>query len=141
MIIFDQKLFCFQIRPNDSLFSIVTVSLTDSNEFCICSQVKSGVAEKLSATAAKAKDVTKPIDDKLAKESTVKAVAPKKRGVIAKAAAATGKGRIAKQQLLRGKGLKKKKLQLRYTIDCTNIAEDSILDVADFVSLRINDER
>lgn len=59
---------------------------------------------------------------------------PKKRGVNAKAAAATGKGRVSKKQL-RGKGLKKKKIQLRFAIDCTNIAEDSIMDVADFVSI------
>lgn len=69
---------------------------------------------------------------------TVKAVAakpqPKKRGVNAKAAAASGKGRVSKKQL-RGKGLKKKKIQLRFAIDCTNIAEDSIMDVADFVSI------
>lgn len=70
---------------------------------------------------------------------TVKAVAakpaPKKRGVNAKAAAAAGKGRVNKKQVLRGKGLKKKKIQLRFAIDCTNIAEDSIMDVADFVSV------
>lgn len=36
--------------------------------------------------------------------------------------------------MLRGKGQKKKKVSLRFTIDCTNIAEDSIMDVADFVS-------
>lgn len=69
---------------------------------------------------------------------TVKAVAakpqPKKRGVNAKAAAASGRGRVSKKQL-RGKGLKKKKIQLRFAIDCTNIAEDSIMDVADFVSI------
>jgi hypothetical protein len=45
----------------------------------------------------------------------------------------TGKP-IQKKQTLRGKGLKKKKEHLRYGIDCTNIAEDNILDVADFVS-------
>lgn len=41
----------------------------------------------------------------------------------------------AKKQTLRGKGLKKKKEHLRFGVDCTNIAEDNILDVSDFVSL------
>lgn len=59
--------------------------------------------------------------------------APKKRGVAAKAAAATA-GKVSKKQTLRGKS-KKKKIQLRFAIDCTNIAEDSIMDVADFVSI------
>lgn len=118
-------------------------------------QVKSGKTEKLPAVAGKAKDAKKtaPAPAALvkpvvvaqpAKIDEVKAVkpvaaakpAPKKRGVVAKAAAATGKGRINKKQLLRGKGLKKKKIQLRFTIDCTNIAEDSIMDVTDFVSCR-----
>lgn len=39
-----------------------------------------------------------------------------------------------KKQTLRGKGLKKKKEHLRFGVDCTNIAEDNILDVSDFVS-------
>lgn len=112
-------------------------------------QVKSGKTEKIPAVAGKAKDAKKSapvpaksavvaepvkIDEVKAVKATVAKPAPKKRGVVAKAAAATGKGRINKKQLLRGKGLKKKKIQLRYTIDCTNIAEDSIMDVADFVS-------
>jgi len=58
--------------------------------------------------------------------------APKKKGVVASAASATGKGRVSKKQLLRGKGLKKKKIQLRFAIDCTDIAEDNIMDVLDF---------
>lgn len=37
-----------------------------------------------------------------------------------------------KKQTLRGKGLKKKKEHLRFGVDCTSIAEDNILDVADF---------
>lgn len=41
---------------------------------------------------------------------------------------------VAKKQTLRGKGLKKKKEHLRFGVDCTNIAEDNILDVSDFVS-------
>lgn len=89
--------------------------------------------------AAPAPVAAAPAPAKVEKEEkTVKAVAakpaPKKRGVVAKAAAAAGKGRVAKKQL-RGKGLKKKKIQLRFAIDCTNIAEDSIMDVADFVRI------
>lgn len=42
------------------------------------------------------------------------------------------KKQTPKKTALRGKGLKKKKEHLRYGIDCTNIAEDNILDVADF---------
>lgn len=43
---------------------------------------------------------------------------------------------VAKKQTLRGKGgLKKKKEHLRFGIDCTNIAEDNIMDVSDFVSI------
>ncbi|KAL1379037.1 hypothetical protein pipiens_015193, partial [Culex pipiens pipiens] len=42
-----------------------------------------------------------------------------------------GKGQ--KKQLLRGKNVqKKKKEHLRFGVDCTNIAEDNIMDVADF---------
>ena len=46
----------------------------------------------------------------------------------------------AKKQTLRGKGLKKKKEHLRFGIDCTNIAEDNIMDVSDFVSILITFE-
>lgn len=75
---------------------------------------------------------------KIVKAVTAKPI--KKKGVVANAAAATGKsGRISKKTLLRGKGLlKKKKVQLRFGIDCTNIAEDSIMDVVDFVSILNN---
>ncbi|CAH1971841.1 unnamed protein product [Acanthoscelides obtectus] len=38
----------------------------------------------------------------------------------------------AKKPQIRGKGLKKKKVQLRFVIDCTHPSEDSILDVANF---------
>ncbi|XP_044261523.1 60S ribosomal protein L22-like [Tribolium madens] len=38
----------------------------------------------------------------------------------------------AKKQQIRGKGLKKKKVALRFVIDCTHPVEDSILDVASF---------
>lgn len=113
-------------------------------------QVKSGKTEKLPTVAGKGKDarksapaaakpvvVAEPVKIEATEAKAVKVEvaakpAPKKRGVVAKAAAATGKGRVSKP--LRGKGLKKKKIQLRFTIDCTNIAEDSIMDVADFVS-------
>lgn len=63
--------------------------------------------------------VTKKIDPASAKTKT----APKE---VKKPA--------AKKQTLRGKGLKKKKEHLRFGVDCTNIAEDNILDVSDFVS-------
>lgn len=45
---------------------------------------------------------------------------------------------IAKKQVLRGKNIKKKKEHLKFGVDCTNIAEDNILDVSDFVSLFID---
>lgn len=111
-------------------------------------KVKSGRTEKIPVVAGKAKDAKKsvPAAVVIAEAAKVEAVevkavtpaaaakpASKKRGVVAKAASAAGKGRVSKK-LLRGKGLKKKKIQLRFTIDCTNIAEDSIMDVADFVS-------
>ena len=38
-----------------------------------------------------------------------------------------------KKQALRGKG-QKKKVSLKFTIDCTHPAEDNIMDVANFVS-------
>jgi large subunit ribosomal protein L22e len=47
---------------------------------------------------------------------------------------------VPKKQALRGKNLKKKKEHLRYGVDCTNIAEDNILDVADFVSSHVNNK-
>lgn len=39
----------------------------------------------------------------------------------------------AKKQVLRGKG-QKKKVSLRFTIDCTHPVEDNIMDVGNFVS-------
>ena len=43
----------------------------------------------------------------------------------------------AQKNVLRGKNpIKKKREHLRYGIDCTNIAEDNIMDVADFVSIQ-----
>lgn len=119
-------------------------------------QVKSGKTEKLPIVGGKAKDakkfapatvkpvvVAEPIktEEKAVKATITSKPAPKKRGVVAKAAAVTGKGRINKKQLLRGKGSKQKKIQLRFTIDCTNIAEDSIMDVADFVSANYSSDQ
>lgn len=43
------------------------------------------------------------------------------------------KGPAIKKQALRGKG-QKKKVSLKFTIDCTHPAEDNIMDVANFVS-------
>lgn len=54
-----------------------------------------------------------------------------------KPAAAAGKAApksAPKKQQLKGKGLKKKKVALKFVIDCTHPVEDSILDVANFVS-------
>jgi len=48
------------------------------------------------------------------------------------AAATKDKKAAPKKTTLRGKGLKKKKEHLRFGVDCTNIAEDNILDVSDF---------
>ncbi|KAG5866858.1 hypothetical protein JTB14_008765 [Gonioctena quinquepunctata] len=39
-----------------------------------------------------------------------------------------------KKPQIRGKGLKKKKVALKFVIDCTHPSEDSILDVANFES-------
>ncbi|XP_012268428.2 60S ribosomal protein L22-like [Athalia rosae] len=41
-------------------------------------------------------------------------------------------GQPAKKQNLRGKGQKKKKVSLKFTIDCTHPVEDNIMDVANF---------
>lgn len=43
------------------------------------------------------------------------------------------KGPAGKKQHLRGKG-QKKKVSLKFTIDCTHPVEDNIMDVASFVS-------
>lgn len=85
------------------------------------------------AAAPKAEKPHKAVAPKPAAAAAAKPAKPvKKTGVVASAAAATGKGRVVKKQVLRGKGLKKKKVSLRFGIDCTNIAEDNIMDVADF---------
>ena len=95
-------------------------------------------AGKPSAAAAPVKKaepakVEKPVAEKAAKAVVKPAAAKPKKSVTASAAVASGK--VGKRAVLRGKGLKKKKVSLRYAIDCTNIAEDNILDVADFVSM------
>ncbi|XP_037813674.1 60S ribosomal protein L22 [Lucilia sericata] len=69
--------------------------------------------------------------EKPAAEKTAKAVVTKPAAAKPKKAAVAS-GKVGKKAVLRGKGLKKKKVSLRYAIDCTNIAEDNILDVADF---------
>lgn len=49
------------------------------------------------------------------------------------------KAGAAGKNVLRGKAVqKKKKEHLRFGVDCTNIAEDNIMDVADFVSQFFN---
>ncbi|XP_050299498.1 60S ribosomal protein L22-like [Anthonomus grandis grandis] len=46
---------------------------------------------------------------------------------------AVAAGKVApKKQQIRGKGLKKKKVSLKFVIDCTHPVEDSILDVQNF---------
>ncbi|KAF7281313.1 hypothetical protein GWI33_004873 [Rhynchophorus ferrugineus] len=52
-----------------------------------------------------------------------------------KPAVAAGKASLKtapKKQQLRGKGIKKKKVTLRFVIDCSHPVEDSILDVSNF---------
>ncbi|XP_045470784.1 60S ribosomal protein L22-like [Harmonia axyridis] len=44
----------------------------------------------------------------------------------------TAKVQPKKKQQIRGKGLKKKKVSLKFTIDCTHPVEDSIMDLGDF---------
>ncbi|XP_066260001.1 large ribosomal subunit protein eL22-like [Euwallacea similis] len=50
----------------------------------------------------------------------------------ATAAGKTGQKTAPKKQQIRGKGIKKKKVALKFVIDCTHPVEDSILDVANF---------
>ncbi|XP_018562364.1 60S ribosomal protein L22 [Anoplophora glabripennis] len=51
--------------------------------------------------------------------------------VVTKAAAPAAKPQAKKPQI-RGKGLKKKKVALKFLIDCTHPVEDGILDVGNF---------
>lgn len=81
------------------------------------------------AKPAVAKDAKKAEPAKPAAEKKPKAAKP---AAPAKKGAAVVAGKVGKKQVLRGKGLKKKKVSLRFAIDCTNIAEDNIMDVADF---------
>lgn len=55
-------------------------------------------------------------------------------------AAPTGKPQAKKQHHIRGKGQKKKKISLKFTVDCTHPVEDNIMDVASFVSNFFNTE-
>lgn len=74
------------------------------------------------------KDAPKKTFEK--KTATAKVAKPPK----AKISQAVKAGAAAKN-VLRGKAVqKKKKEHLRFGVDCTNIAEDNIMDVADFVS-------
>uniref|UniRef100_T1D582 Large ribosomal subunit protein eL22 n=1 Tax=Psorophora albipes TaxID=869069 RepID=T1D582_9DIPT len=62
-------------------------------------------------------------------------MAPVEKSVASIKTKPTGKdvkGKASKKQLLRGKSAQKKKEHLRFGVDCTNIAEDNIMDVADF---------
>lgn len=43
---------------------------------------------------------------------------------------------IKQKNVIKGKGLKKKKkINLKFTVDCTHPVEDNIMDVASFVSI------
>lgn len=89
-------------------------------------------APKAAAPAKKveaAKPAEKPVEKKAAPAAKPAAPKPKKAPT-----AGVQAGKVTKKQVLRGKGQKKKKVSLRFGIDCTNIAEDNIMDVADFVS-------
>jgi len=80
------------------------------------------------ATPAPAKEEKPKAVEKPKSAAKPAAAKPKK----AATAASASKGRVVKKTPLRGKGLKKKKVNLRFGIDCTNIVEDNIMDVADF---------
>lgn len=83
------------------------------------------------AAAAPVAAVAAATDKPVAKPAAPKPAAKaQKKSITATAAAATGKS--GKKSVLRGKGIKKKKVSLRFGIDCTNIAEDNIMDVSDF---------
>ncbi|XP_067636470.1 large ribosomal subunit protein eL22 [Eurosta solidaginis] len=88
-------------------------------------------AKKLEpAKAAATATATAPTDKAKAPVTKPAAAKPPRKTVTA--AAATAAGKVGKKNVLRGKGIKKKKVSLRFGIDCTNIAEDNIMDVADF---------
>ncbi|XP_030747587.1 60S ribosomal protein L22-like [Sitophilus oryzae] len=60
-------------------------------------------------------------------------MAPTKSAPAAAAVAkAAPKAQAPKKQQLRGKGLKKRKVALRFVIDCSHPVEDSILDFSNF---------
>ncbi|XP_053951649.1 60S ribosomal protein L22 [Anastrepha ludens] len=100
------------------------VPAKDAKKVAPAASVPAKKAEPAKAVAPAAVPAEKP-------KAVVKAVAkPQRKSVTASAAAASGK--VAKKNVLRGKGIKKKKVSIRFGIDCTNIAEDNIMDVADF---------
>ncbi|XP_047004890.1 60S ribosomal protein L22-like [Schistocerca americana] len=47
-------------------------------------------------------------------------------------AAVSAKKPSSKKQHIRGKGIKKKKVTLKFTVDCAHPVEDNIMDVANF---------
>ncbi|XP_063925305.1 large ribosomal subunit protein eL22-like [Zophobas morio] len=51
---------------------------------------------------------------------------------VTKAVAPAGAKAQPKKQQIRGKGIKKKKVALRFIVDCTHPVEDNILDVTNF---------
>ncbi|XP_017474071.1 PREDICTED: 60S ribosomal protein L22 [Rhagoletis zephyria] len=91
-------------------------------------------AKPAAAAPAKKAEPAKPAAPAAAPAEKPKAPAakaaskPQRKSVTA----ATASGKVGKKNVLRGKGLKKKKVSIRFGIDCTNIAEDNIMDVADF---------
>lgn len=67
----------------------------------------------------------------------VKKPAPAKKLAAAKKPPAALKAKPSKTTLktvIKGKGQKKKKINLKFTVDCTHPVEDNIMDVASFVS-------
>uniref|UniRef100_A0A1L8EF76 Large ribosomal subunit protein eL22 n=1 Tax=Haematobia irritans TaxID=7368 RepID=A0A1L8EF76_HAEIR len=106
---------------------------------------KAPAAKPAAAAPAKKAEpakVDKPAAEKPKVVAKPAAAKPKKSVTTA---AATASGKVGKKAVLRGKGLKKKKVSLRYAIDCTNIAEDNILDVVDFEKyvksrMKVNDK-
>ncbi|XP_055625781.1 60S ribosomal protein L22-like [Toxorhynchites rutilus septentrionalis] len=59
-------------------------------------------------------------------------MAPVEKAVASVKAKPAPKAVHGPKKQLRGKNLKKKKEHLRFGVDCTNIAEDNIMDVGDF---------
>lgn len=83
-------------------------------------------AKKPAADAAK-----KPAADAAAKKPAEKKAAPLKAAVKAKKEAPK---KLETVKTVKGKGYKGKKLNLKFTIDCTHPVEDGIMNASDFVS-------